>query len=533
MIKSTKYSLRAALLALSIASAGACGGPAKKGDSPGLPAPSAQEPKPVPPAQVGDSLTVALPTIPASPVSVPEGLMLEASLSNPNSQLTDIGLFMDAVYPGGGAMMSAQMVLQQVESMIGVVGIAGLDLNQAFFTLALDNNSTVLVAKVADAQALASSLKGAQVAHIVHEGFVAVGTAESLAMVAPYALSNLVKQASLPQPTVSIHLENLLKGKNGISLKAALIGEVGAEVGAILITAMEHMPLLQISVQSSQSEAIVSVTALVDGGQVKNFVTKQQPANFEKVTKIGSGPWGIIAGGRLELSLFAPLLSRLANPENPMASEILGLVANLNGEMGLAVNYPNSPEVRLALGVQNGKAVATVLDAIAKVLSKDKALTVEDFKASLRLSAIKNKKGHLHELKLKPGNARQIELLGKKPVFAYFGVVSDTLLGTFGKSAKKSAKKLSSKNGSLAGKGKEIEAALSFAKNSGESFFFALDFEALRGDRDAKDIAPVVGGLRFTQESAVGRLVVPAALVKRMMDNPKAKSTGSSQSQKR
>ena len=132
----------------------------------------------------------------------------------------------------------------------------------------------------------------------------------------------------------------------------------------------------------------------------------------------------------------------------------------------------------------------------------------------IKLNAIKTRAGSLHEVKLTPTTEKLKADYGKKGVSAFFGVVADTLLVTFGPSAKTHARTLTARSGSLPSKGAQLSKAIAQATSLNESFMMAFDVFALQALRPSQDTEPVVVGIGFRADSFTGRLVLPSSIVK-------------------
>lgn len=522
MFPSTKISLRHSLFALCLGTSAfgavACGGSA--------PAPKTPEasPDPVAVTQAPTTPTIAtapslvMPAIPSDAVAAPASLMAELSLSNPNKQLTDMGIFADSVQPGIGAFISAQGMLQQLEVMVGVVGLGGVDLNSPLYGLMLDTERVVLVATVNDEEALRKSLSGVDSAFILHNGFVAIGDPVAMQEVAPYALSNLVAQKINTHPVFSLFPDMILKGKKGAELKSELRNNFGGIAAQQVTLGMDQISALRIAIATDQAGANVEVVADVKDGQLRRLIGKQEPAAYTNISKIGTGPWGVLAGGRLDLRMLSPMLVQLGERQaNPLLVQVATQIGELVGEVAIGVNYPSKPKLAFAMDLTHPDATAKLIDVLMGLASKEKGLSMMDMKAKVKVNAIKNGSGKLHELKLTPTNDRQRDILGKRPVAAYWGVMGKSLIGTFGIDSKKNARTLSKPTGQMAGKGTKIAQAIELSKSKKESAMIALDVVGLQARRDFKDVTPVVLGIGFTSDQIRGRAVVPTDFIKELM----------------
>ncbi|MBL4633854.1 MAG: hypothetical protein JKY56_08270 [Kofleriaceae bacterium] len=518
MLNTTKNALRSSLLALCLGGA-ACGGSSPAPVVPEAPPAASAKPAPTTPTLVGGSAAaMPLPTIPADAVEAPVGLMASLILGNPNHQLTDVGVFLDAAQPGMGAIVSGQSALMQLESMVGVMGIGGIDLNNFLAALILDSQQTVMVAKIADEASLRQSMEKVSVPYIIHNGFVAIGDGASLQEVAPYALSNLVTQKKSEIPLFNLHLANITQGKKGGELKRELRSYLGGVIADQVNMGMKQVSLMQIGLETDQMGLKLHVTADVKPGMLRTLIGKQQPAAYTNVERIGTGPWGILAGGRLDLTMLSPMLAELGERSaSPLLIQVGTQLGELVGEIGIAVNFPSKPQVAFAMDLTNASATAKLVDVVMSYAAKEKNFTMMDMKTKVKLAAIKTSKGKLHELKFTASKPQQIATLGKKPVSAYWGVMGNSLVGTFGIDAKKNARTLSKANGKMKGKGTNIAEAIALSKSKKESAMVALDIVGLQERRPFKDVKPVVLGVGFTSEQIHGRADVPMEFIVEMM----------------
>ncbi len=517
MLKTTKNSLRYTLLALCLGGA-ACGGSSPAPAVPEASPAAAAKPSPTTPVLAAKSSTMPLPTIPSDAVEAPVGLMLEIVLANPNHQLTELGLFVDVVSPGLGAFTSGQSALHQLESMVGVMGVGGIDLNNPLVALMLDTERVVMVATIKDEAALRQSMEKVSVPFIIHNGFVAIGDGASLQEVAPYALSNLIIQKKSETPLFNLHLANITKGKKSAELVKELRSYLGGVVADQVNMGMQQVSLLQVGVETDRSGLKLHVTADVNPGMLKKLIGKQQPAAYTNVERVGTGPWGILAGGRLDLTMMSPMLAELGERSaNPLLIQLGTQLGELVGEIGIAANFPSKPQVALAMDLSNASATASLIDVVMGYAAKEKNFTMMDMKTKVKLAAIKNSKGKLHELKFTASAPRQVTIFGKKPVSAYWGVMGDSLVGTFGIDAKKNARTLSKASGKMRGKGTNIADAIALSKSKKESAMIALDIVGLQERRPFKDVKPVVLGVGFTSEQIHGRADVPMEFIKELM----------------
>jgi hypothetical protein len=511
---------RSTIFALSLVFAFACGGPTKSPQPPD-PAPITNQDAPTSPSLDGAKATqVALPTIPSTPSAAPESLMAEVVLSKPIQQLAQAAAFADAVSPGIGAFVTPAGLQQMLSVIVGAGRVDGRDMDGPLVVVALDSRNVLIVVTMSSEADLRSSLEGGPLQVITHKGLAAVGTPETLRVVAPYALSNLAAQPAQALPALNLHIGKIMRGANGAETRR-LMGERLRRAGtapaviAVVTDIVGNIGVLRTNLDASPDGATVQAVAEIEGGLIQEFLGKQRPSSFAVMDRIGTGPWGLAGGGRVDLSVFAPLLVALGEAEaNPLLTQIAAQVSSLNGEMAFGLNMPKHPEFVMALDLQDPKGMAQVVNTLMNLASKKKDHDLAGMKAKIKLASIKTRAGSLHEMRAKPVTKEQIDMFGKKNVSGFFGVVVTTLIATFGNNAKAHAKKLAPASGKIAGSGSKLAAAIALAKSSRESFIVAMDTLSIQGTRPPKDVDPFVVGIGFEKTSIRARFVLPTDFVK-------------------
>ncbi len=497
----------------------ACGGPSATKSGPIVQAPDTTPVADSPPPSDPGLQAPSLPEIPATAAPAPAGLMAEVILSNPHKQLTRVGLFMDAVQPGIGAFVTPQAFLQMLSGMTGARNLQGVDLNGPLFIAVLDTQEIVIVVTMASEAELRTSIEGGRLHLLAHDGLAAIGTAKGLTTVAPYVLSNLAKTRASALPTLNLHIAKTMQGPMGPDMREQIERRMliaGSDPVAIATVSeiFNNIGVIRTSLDTSQAGATVLVEADVAGGPIKAFVEKQRPAEFSMIKRIGTGPWGVVAAGRLDFSVFAPILVAFGEAQaNPVLTQIAAQVSSLNGEMAIGINLPNKPELAMAMELQDAKGVAQVVDTLMALASKKKDHDLAGMSTKVKLNSIRTRGGSLHEVRAKPSTPRQIEQYGKKNVSGFFGVSVNNLIATFGHNAKKHAKILSAASGKIAGKGSKLSAAIALATSARESLVIAMDVLSGQGERPPKDVDPLILGVGFGDGTIRARLVIPTELV--------------------
>ena len=500
------------LLALSLSLA-ACGGPS----DPKTPADTAAKTD-APAVAVGEPAKPELPTVPSSPAEAPAGLTAVVTAGNPNAQLTQLGTFVDAVMPGSAAFLTPQTLMQQIEGVMGVVGLRGLDLNQPLYVMMLDDQQAILVATVSSEAEVMESLQGTTTLAMLHDGFAAIGKFDALHKAGGYALSNLVRTEVPELPTVDLHLGKIMSGPHAEMVRQQITEQMAnsnAEMGAeVMLAIMSNIEVVSMNIDANPEGATIRLIGKGLSGEVKAFSALQRASVFSMAKRLGTGPWAMAMAGRLDLSPFIPLLVKMGEANaQPILTQVAAQLGGLNGEMGVAVSIAPNREMVGGMELADGKGLGQLVDMLLGLVGKQE-LDMGGMKGKVRQAALKTRAGSLHELKLTPTTDALKEDYGKKGVSAYFGVVADTLLVTFGPAAKTQAKTLSARSGVLPGKGAKLGAAIAQSTSMNESFMMAFDILGFQTMRPAQDVDPVVVGIGFTADSFTGRLVLPSSIVK-------------------
>ncbi|MCP4446419.1 MAG: hypothetical protein GY811_13900 [Myxococcales bacterium] len=505
------------LLAIALSTA-ACGSPSdpKTPAHTATPVVAADSPTVV----VGEPATPQLPNVPATPAEAPAELTAVFTAGNPNAQITQIGTFVDAVLPGMAAFVTPQTLMKQIEGILGVVGLRGIDLNQPLHMIMLDDQQAVLVATVASEAEISDSLQGTKTMVMLHDGYAAIGKFDALHKSGAYGLSNLAT-ADVPElPMVRLHLGKIMSGPHAPMVREQLKNQLNDPSGDVarelLLTAMSNIEVLSVNFDGNSTNATIRLIGEGIGGELKQFLAKQRSSSFSMLGRLGAGPWSVLMGGRLDLTAFLPLLVELGEAQaQPMVTHLAAQLGGLNGEMGVAINVFPKREFVVGMEVADGKSLAQLIDNLLGMIGKKKELDIAGMKGKLRLGSIKTRDGSIHEVKLTPTTEKLKKDYGKRGVSAFFGIVADTLLVTFGPSAKAQARTLASKSGNLSGKGVQLAKSIEQAKTLDESFFMAFDILGwLQSEKPAQDGEPVVLGIGFTADTFTGRLAIPTSVVR-------------------
>ncbi len=497
------------LIALSLSLA-ACGGPSK------AKTPVTPEPDPSAVVATPEPAKPSLPNVPSTPAEAPAGLTATVTARNPNAQLTQIGTFVDAVFPGMAAFLTPQTLMQQIEAILGVVGLRGLDMNQPLYVLMLDSQAAILVGTVASEAELQSSVEGTRVELMTHDGFAAIGSFDALHSAGPYALSNLVK-AQVPElPTVELHLGKIMKGPQAAMVRnqvvQALREEGGEDAGEVLLKIMSSIETLSLSIDATPEAATLRLAAAGLSGELQTLAANQRPAAYSMFERVGTGPWSMALGGRLDLTSYLPHLVKLGEVSaNPIMTQVAAQLGSLNGEMAVGVTLEPKPVIIGGMEVTDGKGLGQLVDVLLRF--GDKSFERDGLKAKLRMNAIRTRAGSLHEIRATSTTPETKAYFGKT-MSAFFGTVADTLLFVMGPDSKAQARTLTARSGALPGTGAKLTQALATSKSLNESFIMAFDVMGLQSKKAPTDADPFIIGAGFTGESITGRVVLPASVMR-------------------
>ena len=481
----------------------------------------------------------ALPAIPGSPAPMPDAVMATFSIGKPQAQLNEMAAYVDAISPGMGAMVGANL-LPGLAGVAGAPGLDGYDLARPLHVVLLDprkgGGELLLVVGVADEQRLVSSVGGtAQVQ--VHQGFAAIGKPEALVAASPYALSNLARSTPPDHPHAIIHvgrivdsygdqLEQQIRGSFGSSQTP---GEVKAAEG--FMNGVRSIERVEASFQASAKDATISVMAHpVAGSTVARFSESQKPADFAVADRLPKGPWMMLAAGSIDTSAIEAFLTELAAAQDtPSMAQYFPLFGN---EMALGLFVKEDEALRMSglFAVKPGesKKVATMLAEYVKTMAKEPK-PMDSMQVTGKLNAYRTGGAALHQFTIKPGKDATPEAVkefegsfGKGGLVSFFGVSGDWVVFTLDKA--KGARPLAAQTVTAAKQkkpksklGAVFQAAIEDARARGESAVMVFDLATVAPDPAAAKGAEVTVGLGFEGPVLRSRITIPPATGRMIM----------------
>ncbi|ACY18899.1 hypothetical protein [Haliangium ochraceum] len=304
-MRSSKFSL--IWLAL-VALLAACGG---------KPQP-AQPVAPEPAAAQAEVPAAAAEAAELTPEDEPGSLLGYVAFQHPVLQMQSLAAFVDAVEPGAGTGISAELMLTVFSEEFGAISSAAIDLEKPLYLLFLDGfeSQPVLVAAVADGDALSEVLRD-DIALRLHRGYAAIGPAEALSQVSAFALTRLRDRPLSPEP--SVHLRSaLLMERYGTPMLAAM-RSMGAQtpVQAQMLSAyadgveslMNASESLRISIAPSPEGITVSFASDArPDTDMATFIAAQKPSPYALVGELAQPGDPVLFGGELDFRSVPDLL---------------------------------------------------------------------------------------------------------------------------------------------------------------------------------------------------------------------------------
>jgi hypothetical protein len=440
--------------------------------------------------------------------------------------------------PGMGAMVGANF-LPALSGMVGAPGLDGYDLSRPLHIIILDpkkgGGELLLVMGVADQQKLTGSVGGDAMVQ-VHEGFAAIGKGPALVAASPYALSNLAKAQTAAHPVAVIHMNRIMDSYGQDVLRQLKEGmgasKTPAEMKAAdaMVKALNSVEKIQAELQASAQTATLAVSVIpVSGSVLAQWGQMQKPSDYSVAARLPAAQWLMVAAGHIELGPMASFWADIAAAQGNQA--VGDLFAAFGQDVAIAM-WVKEKAVRVAglAAVKQGadKNIATFLTEYAKRMAKDPK-AMDSMEVTSKPNAYKTGGASLHEITVKPGKTTDAAAakeftatFGKGGIKSYFGVAGSWMVFALDKAT--AARPLAAKavsgataktpKGALA---KPFADAIAESKQRKESGIIAFDLSQIAKDPKTAKGAHVTLGLGFAGPVLHGRMTIPPATGRFMM----------------
>jgi hypothetical protein len=253
----------------------------------------------------------------AKPADPPAELMVSVALGQP-SALKNLQAFADAIKPGTGAMMSEQVVRQQLAQVAGVPSLDGLDSSAGIYVLVIDASSGpafAVVGKVASDKTLTASTGPDH--SVLKGGWAVIGGKPQIDRVAPWALSVLPAQAAPRSPTATVFVPQVIARYKTQLTQFRTMMLAGMASSASASSTMTQFMTSYIdglaSVGSDSDQLIATLDVAADSAaldlalvphaksRLAAFVATQKPSDYALLDKLPAGASAMTLAGHLEL----------------------------------------------------------------------------------------------------------------------------------------------------------------------------------------------------------------------------------------
>jgi hypothetical protein len=298
-------------------------------------------------------------------------------------------------------------------------------------------SSPMLVVGVGDEARLKSSVTGtAEV--LVHGGFAAVGSRAAVRVAGPWALSNLVKQATPKELGLVVHVARALAshgsdiegalrsmGGNGPGEKQVVDGTVG------ILRQVERLEGTLTAGAGGLSTWGCGVA--VAKSSLARFESVLQPTDYGFAARLG-GDFPMMIASRLDMGPFkaaaVQLLAAQGGPAGPI-SQVFELIGT---ELALGVGTPVGPNktvpVRGSIGLTDGAAAATLLATTVGAIAQGGPKSWSGLVGTIKPGKATGKAVALHEISFAP--AKDASAADKKAHAAAWPKGLSVVLGVAG-----------------------------------------------------------------------------------------------------
>jgi hypothetical protein len=527
MNRSPVLSTAGSLLAM-IALASGCGGSS----------PEAKEPAPQGAGPTGDAVPTQAqePAAAITPQDAPDSLLGMVVATHPVGQLRALAELFDAVQPGTGAALDANLILQQLTSEWGGLPAEAFDLEKPLYLLMVDGevSPTVLVAAVADRDAIAGALPETA-AMRMHRGYAAIGAPQALEQVAGYALTRLRDEPPPPALTFVVRLEQIMK-RHGDTFTASLrmlSASMPDPSGQKLLDA--YISLIEAMMQQSRSMRIalepsaagLTVNMVLDAlpdTTMAAFAQAQAPSDYALVRETVTGQDDFFIGGRLDYGTIPHVFDQLwtailaTSPDDSGTTTALSesmrrWLEVIRDEFAMSGRFDDKERASMRLRARIADAAAA--QALVKEWHELIKRTPAAFKyRKPRVQTVRVQGVQVHVMTAEfagatPEEQEMMEKIYGPKLISATAVTGDRMSMTMGQNAQREIREL------MAAKPAADEhPAVADARARGESMVIYIDLAGLVGrvmgkGPSARTAVGVTMGLGFEEATARWRITVP------------------------
>lgn len=310
----------------------------------------------------------------------PADLLVSVALG-PAATLRGLQAYVEAIEPGAGAQLTDQVMRAGLAQAIGAASLDGVDPAAWLHVLVADGKNLALLARVADAKVLTTSVRANHV--MVAGEWAVIGPRPLVQKIGPYALASIATQPPPAAPTATVYLGHVLarykapidqlRRQLTSSMAQAGAGAVGPLLEAYydgVMSAARDTERLIVTLDASAAVASVDF-ALVPrpGSRLARFVAVQQPSDYALLDKLPAGNATFLLGGRFETG---PYRDGMLDLMAAMYGTSSG--AELRAALG-AVFKATTGEVAMTMAMAPGTGLAmTQLFGVADLPAADRSI---------------------------------------------------------------------------------------------------------------------------------------------------------------
>jgi hypothetical protein len=322
-----------------------------------------------------------------------------------STSLDGVRAFVNAIKPGGGAMITDQILDMGIAKMTGVAPLEGLDHNAAMYILYVDGGGTkgfAVVGKVSDPKQLPS---GTATAVVQQNGWAVLGPANVIKKVSSYSFAALAPATAPAVPTVTIYTAAVTtRYKSEIeTFRKLWIAQMQAQGSTMSGMAEGYIDGI-LSVASDSDRAILALDADQDGltfdfalapkpgSRLAKFVAAQHPSDYAMLGQLPASTPMMLFAGHFEAGPYRDgildVMSAMygAGGAKDLVAQIDAMMKASTGEMAFSMDVGGSHGMAITslVGISDRKAADAAMGKLLDSIAKPRAVEVTGVPVTLQ-----------------------------------------------------------------------------------------------------------------------------------------------------
>ncbi len=251
---------------------------------------------------------------PAPLPAPPDAVVVTVSTGSQSKATDAIRAYAEAIRPGSGTFVRAELVADALAKQAGAESLGGLDLAGPVHLIVLDGPArTVVVGKAADRAALEKGRGGAHL--VVRDGWALVGPKDAVELVASWAVPGLVATRPARALEATVYVDRLMTrhASEVTAMREAVASQMSAADPTGAAMAVEYMTAL---FNLAGDSARLGVAFAIDAERadldlalvprpstpLAGFISAQKPSDFALLESLpATTPTGMVMAGHVEL----------------------------------------------------------------------------------------------------------------------------------------------------------------------------------------------------------------------------------------